>query len=146
MQQHSRSSTITDFVDILSSKFCLTLHDHLITFDRNHLAGILINEVLIPTLQYTSSQLTTYGSLHIFLIHLYLLSKVENLKNILILLITNSTEQGRYRQLLLTVDVSIHHIVDICSKLYPTTLEWDYTRRIKHSTIGMNALTEEHTR
>ena len=146
MQKHRSSTTLYNLLNVVGSKLSLTFHDHLVTLDRYNFTCILIYEVLIPALQDTSSQLATDSSLHILLVHLHLFSEIEDLENILILLITDGTEQGSNRQLLLTVNVSIHHIVDVSSKLNPATLEWDDTCRIKHSTIGMNTLSEEHTR
>ena len=119
MKKNCRSTTIENLSDVIFCEFCLTIHDNLITLDRYNLTSILIYEVLIPALQYTSSKLATYGSLHVLLVNLYFLSKVENLQNILILLIAHSTEKSCYWQLLLTIDISIHDIVNISSELNP---------------------------
>ena len=70
--------------------------------------------------------------------------QIEYLENVFIGFVTNRTQQGRYGQLLLTVDISIHDIIDVSSKLYPRTLERNDTSAIKHSTICMHTLTEEH--
>ena len=146
MEKHSRSTTFEDFFYIFLSKFSLTLHDYLVTLDRYNFTSILIHEVLIPALQNTSSKSLADSSLHVLLVHLHFLSEVEDLKDILILLITDGTEQSSYRQLLLTVDIGIHDVVDVSSKLNPAALEWDDTCRIEHSTIGVNTLTEENAR
>ena len=58
----------------------------------------------------------------------------------------DGTQQRRHGQLLLTVNVGIHHVVDVRGKLNPRTLERDDTGRIEHATVGMHALAEEHAR
>ena len=136
---------IKNLVDILLCNLCLALKDNLITLDRYNLTCILIYEVLIPRLQYTGCKCTAKTSLQVLLVYLNLLSEVEKLKNLLITLIADSTEKCCYRQLLLTVDVSEHDIVDVSCELNPRTLEWNDTCRIEHSTISMGTLTEEHT-
>ena len=146
MKQNSLRTTLNNLLNIISSKFSLTLHDYFITLDRYYFTSILINEVLIPTLQNTSSKLTTNSSLHILLVNLHLLSEIKNLKNILILFVTNSTQQCGYRQLLLTIDICIHYIVNVSCKFNPASLERNDTSRIKHGTICMNTLAKEHTR
>src|SRR5690606_4624733 len=55
------------------------------------------------------------------------------------------TQQRSNREFLLTVDVCVHHVVDVGSKLHPCTFEGDYTGRIDFGTVGVNGLTEEHT-
>ena len=119
MQEDRLSTAIYYFCYIVFGEFCLTFHYDLITLNGNNLTGILVNEIFIPALENTRSQLASYRCLHVLLVHLNLLGKVEYLKNILILLISYRTEKSCYRQLLLTVDISIHHIVDICSEFYP---------------------------
>ena len=101
----------------------LTVENHFIALDRNHLTGILIHEVLYPTLQYPGCQLTTGILLQTVTGDLDFLCKSEDFQNILIRLESDGTEKGGHWQLLLTVDVSIHHIVDVSSELYPATLE-----------------------
>ena len=97
MEKHSRSTTFEDFLYIFLSKFSLTLHDYLVTLDRYNFTCILIHEVLIPAFQYTSSKSLADSSLHVLLIYLHFLSEVEDLKDILILLITDGTEQSSNR-------------------------------------------------
>ena len=135
---------IKDLVDVVLCDLSLALKDYLVTLDRYNFTCILIYEVLIPRLQYTSCKCATKTSLKVLLVYLDLLCEVKELKNLLITLIADSTEKCCYRQLLLTVDVSEHDIVDVSCELNPRTLEWDDTCRIEHSTIGMSTLTEEY--
>ena len=119
MEKDRSTARLEDVIDVLLGEHCLALHNHLVTLDRYNLACILVYEVLVPGLQYTCSELATDGSLHVLLVHLHFLSKVEYLKDILILLEAHSTQKSCYGQLLLTVDVSIHHVVDVGSELNP---------------------------
>ena len=78
--------------------------------------------------------------------YLNLLSEIEDLKNVLIALITDGTEKSCYRQLLLTVNVCEHDIVDVSSKLNPRTLERNDTSTVQCGTVSMHTLTKEHAR
>ena len=129
-----------------SSKTEFTVDNNFVTFDRNHFTGIFINEIFNPCFQDTCSQgLRPNTSSDLSCLPSHLHRKIENLKNIFIILETNCTQQSRYRQFLLTVDVCVHHIIDVSSKLNPRTLKRNNTGRIKFRTIGTNTLTEEHT-
>ena len=145
MHKDGRSTTLKNLVNIVFGNFRLTLHDHLISLNGNHLTGIFIDKVLVPALQHTGCQIAANHLLHVLLVHLHFLCKVKNLKDVLISLEADGTQQCGNGQLLLSVDVSIHHIVDVGSKLNPRTLERNDTGTVKHCTIGMHALTEEHT-
>ena len=123
MHKNRLSSTLHDIHDVVLSNLGLTVHDHLITLDRNNLTGILIHEIFVPALQHTCSQLTSNHLLEVGLVNLHLLSEVEYLQDVLIGLKTNGTQQRCYGQLLLTVDIGIHDIVDVSSKLNPRALE-----------------------
>ena len=146
MNKDGRSTTLKNIIHILIGDFRLTLNNDLITLDGNNLTSILIDKVLIPRLHHVTSKLATNGSFQTFLTNLDLFTEVEDLKNVFIILKTNCTKQSGYRKFLLSVNVGIHHIVDIRSKFYPRTLERNDTGRIQHGTIGMNTLTKEHTR
>ena len=52
-------------------------------------------------------------------------------------------QRGRDGKLLLTVDVGIHHVVDVRCKFDPRTLERNDTRRIEFRTVGMHALSKK---
>ena len=89
-------------------------------------------------------EFAAYGLLHVLLRDFYLLRKVEDFKDVLILLKAYGAQQRRHGQLLLTVDISIHHVVDVRGELYPRTLERYDAGTVKHRAVGMHALTEEH--
>ena len=125
---------------------CFTVNYNLITLNRNNFTGIFIYKVFNPCLQNTCSKLTAHYLLKIGLIDFNVLSQVENFQDILIIFKTNSSEQSCNRQLLLTVNVRIHHVIYVSGKLNPRTLKGNNTRRIKFSTIGMNTLTKENAR
>ena len=144
MQQHRLGTAVKNLRDVLCRELRLTLHDDIVTLDGNYLTRILVDEVFIPTLQHTGSKLAADGFLHVLLVHLHLFGQVEDLQDVLILLEADGTQQRCHGQLLLTVDVSIHDIVDISGKLNPRTLERDDAGRVKHSTISMHTLSEEH--
>ena len=146
MNENRSSTAIDNIIDILGCDLCLALEDDLITLYGHHLTGILIDEVLIPRLHHVTGKLRSNSFFQVLLVNLYLLAEIKDLKNILIALEADGTEQRGYRQLLLTVDVSIHDIVDVGSELNPRAFERYDTCAVKHSTIGMNALSEEYAR
>ena len=119
MDEDRLGTALQDFHHIIIGDLRLAFHDHLITLDRDNLTGILIYEVLVPALQHTGSKFATHVLLEVGLVDLHLLSQIKDLQDLLIRLEADGTEQGCNRQLLLTVDVSIHHVVDVCRKLNP---------------------------
>ena len=112
---------------MLRLDYCLAVDNNFVTLDGNNFTGIFVYKILNPCFQYTRRQLTTYNLLEIRLVHLHILCQVEDFKNVLVILKTDGSQQCGYRQLLLTVDVGIHDIVDVGSKLNPRTLERDDT-------------------
>ena len=146
MYKNSRDATVYDRIEIIFCDLSLTLKHHLVALSGNDLTGILIYEVLCPCSQYTGSKLTSDQHRLVFRRNLHLLSKVEDLKNVFIAFVTNGTQEGCNRQLLLTVDIGVHDIVDVSSELYPRALERNDTCAIEHGTVSMHALTEEHAR
>ena len=146
MNEDGLCAALKNLHHIIISNLRLTLEDHLVTLNRNYLTSILINEILVPALKHTGCQLGTNILLQGSLIDLHLLSKVEDLEDLLIRLESDGTKQCRYRQLLLTIDISIHHIVDVGSKLDPRTLERNNTCGIQQRTVSMYTLAEEHAR
>ena len=146
MHKNSLGTAFKNIIHIIFCNLCLTFHDDLITLDRNNLTGILIYEVLVPALQDTGCKFTTQRFLESGLVNLYFLCQFENLKDILIILVSDSTKQSGNRQLLLTVNVCIHHIINIRSKLNPRTLERNDTGTVQQCSVGMYVLSEEHTR
>ena len=146
MQKNILNSRFQDFIHVHFLQYGFTVDNNLVTFDRNHFTGIFINEIFNPCFQDTCSQFAAQHFLQICLVNLHIFCKVENFKNIFVILETNRTQQSSYRQFLLTVNVCIHHIIDVGSKLNPRTFKRNNTSRIKFRTIGMYTLAEEHTR
>ena len=138
-------TTLKDVEHILLGDDGFALHDDLVTLDGDHLAGVLIYEVLVPALQHTGGELRTYDLLQGLLVDLHLLGEVEYLENVFIVLETDGSQKCGDGQLLLTVDVSVHHVVDVGGKLYPRTLERDDTCRVEQRSVGVYVLSEEHT-
>ena len=72
-------------------QYGFTIDNNFVTLDRNHFTGIFINEIFNPCFQDTCSQFTTQHFLQICLVNLHVLRKVENLKNIFVILEANRT-------------------------------------------------------
>ena len=146
MKQYSRYPGIENFLHMFFLDYRLTVNHHIITLYGNHLAGVFIDEVFHPSLQYTCRQLSADSLFQVRFSNFNFFSKTEYLDNVLVTVKPYCTQQSRDRQFLLTVDVRVHHIVDVGSKLYPRATERYDTRGIKFSSVGMRALSEEHTR
>ena len=100
-----------------------TIDYDLVTFNRNNFTSIFINEILSPSLQHTSCQLTTDNFLQVGFINLNVFSQIKDFEDVFIIFKAYSSQQCSYRQFLLTIDVSIHHVVNIRSKFYPRTFK-----------------------
>ena len=146
VNQNRRCAAFKDFLGYVFIDNGVTLYRQLVTFDTYHFAGILVDVVLSPRFYHTCSKFAAGYFLEIGFIHLKLFSKVENLDNVLIGFKTNSAKQCGNGQLLLTVDVSPHHIVNISGKFNPRATERNNTRRVKLRAIGVLTLTEENAR
>ena len=123
----------------------LTLEDHLGALDGDHLSGVLLHEVLDPRLQHTSGKWTAEHTLQACFGHLDLVGQVENAQNVAVRLVPNAAKQRGHRQLLLPVDVRVHHAVDVGGEFNPRPFEWNDSRRVQLGAVGVAALAEEHT-
>ena len=65
MDQNAFGSRFDDVVYVPLLKNGFAVDDDLVTLDRNHLARVLVHEVLDPRLQHAGSQLLAYGLLQI---------------------------------------------------------------------------------
>src|SRR5699024_6832890 len=73
-----------------------------------------------------------------------LFSKVKNFENIFIAFKTYSPEKRGYRQFLLTIDIGIHHTVDIRSKFNPRSFKGNNPGRIEFRSVGVERLSKEN--
>ena len=122
-----------------------TIDNNFITLDRDNFTCIFIHKIFHPSLQYTGCQPTADSLLHVGFVHLHFFGKAKNLKDIPIALESYCTKQSGNRQFLLTIDICIHDIINVCSKLNPRTSEGDYTGRIQLRSVCMGTLSEENT-
>ncbi len=146
VQEYGLLARIYDILYVAFVEHGFAVDYNLVALDRNYFSGILIREILEPGLQHTCGELAAHCSAEISLVHLDFLGKTENFNNILITFQTDSTKQSGYRELFLTVDVGIHHIVDVSGEFNPRATERNNTCRIQLSAVGMSTLTEEHAR
>ena len=66
------------------------------------------------------------------------------MQNFLVGFETDGTKECRHGQLLLTIDVCVHDIVDVSSKLNPRALEGNDTCGIQLCSVGMDAGAKEY--
>ena len=130
----------------LRSQLFLALYNDGVTLDRRYFTGIFIHEILYPCSHHISGQFTTDTCLQRLAVHLHLFCQIEAVEDVTIGLETDGAEQCGNRQFLLTVDVSIHDLVDIRSELDPRTAERDNTRRIELGSVRVHRCAEEYTR
>ncbi len=146
VEENRLGAALDDFVDMFFRQHRLAIYDDVVALDRHHLARVLVHEVLDPGRKHACRQLAAYSLLEVGLGDLHLVGQIENLENLLVGLETDGTQQRRDGQLLLTVDVGIHHVVDVRSELDPRTLERDDARGIEFGAVGVHALAEENAR
>ena len=79
MDQNAFGSRFDDIVYMPLLENGLAVDDDLVTLDRNHLACVLVHEVLDPRLQHAGGQLLAYGFLQVGLGDLDVLRQVEYL-------------------------------------------------------------------
>ena len=146
MQQQGLLPRLQDLVDMLLAQNRLAVDDNLVPLDGNHLAGILVHKVLGPRLQNPRRQFPPHGLLQIGLVDLDLIGQVENLQDLPIALEADRPQQRSHRQLLLPVDIRIHHVIDIRRELDPRTLERNNPRTVQLGPVRVHALAEENPR
>ena len=95
------------------------------TIDGDDLSGVFVFEVFGPGLEDLGRQLPSLVFLEALRCGLHFVSQSEDVDDVLVRIIADRTQKGRYRQLLLTVDVGIHDIVDIGRKFDPGSFEGD---------------------
>ena len=146
VQQNRLGSALDDLVDMFFFEYRLAVHDHVVSFNRHHFARIFVHEVLDPRREYTGGQFASYGFLQIGFRHLHFVGQVEDFQNLLVRFIADGAQQRRYGQLLLAVDVGVHHVVDVRGEFDPRAFERNDTRRIEFGAVRVHALAEEHAR
>ena len=99
--------------------YSFTIDNDFVTLDGNNFTGIFVYKILYP--------LTSHHLLEIRLVYLHVFRQIKDLENVLVILKTDGSQQSSNRQFLLTVNVSIHDVVDVGGKLNPRTLERDDT-------------------
>ncbi len=124
----------------------LAVHDHVVALDVDHLARILVHEVLVPGLQDACRQRAADALLEVRLVDLDFLRQAENVKDGLVAFEADGPEQGRDGEFLLAVDVGVHHVVDVSRELDPGPLERDDTCRVELGAVCVHALAEEYAR
>ena len=130
---------------MLLGEFNVALDDHLGTLHGDDLAGVLVDKVLGPGLHHTGSELLAEHSFQIVAIDLDLFSKLEDVKDVLIGLIADGTQEGSDGQFLLTVDISVHDVVDIGRKFHPRALEGNNTGGVELGAVRVELGAEEDT-
>ncbi len=146
VEQHRLDIRIGDHIDVLFLEDGLAIDDHFGTFDVGDLTGLVIDEVLIPFLRHVSGELLADELLEVSLGGLHLLGDVENGEDILVRLISDGAQQGSNRQFLLSVDVRVHHVVDVGGKLHPGALEGDDAGGVERGPVSVVREAEEDAR
>ena len=146
LQEYGLNAHFLYHCHIVFVKNAVAVQYDLVTLNGYYFTGVLINEVFRPATQYTGCKTAANMSSQGLLVYLHFISHAEKLQYVLICFITNCTEQCGYREFLFTVDVRVHHIVDVGSELHPCALERDNTCRVYFGSVRVNALSEEHTR
>ena len=146
VEQDVCNARFENFVDVFFLEHSLAVDNHIVTFNRNNFAGILVDEVLDPGLEHTRGELAADGFLEVGLVDLYLFGKTENFNDVLIAFEADGTQESGHGEFLLAVDIGVHDIVDVSGKFDPRAAERYDTGRIKLGAVGVGGLAEEHAR
>ena len=146
MQQNGRNVGLQDHVQVLLFQNRVALQNNFVALNRHHFSGILVHEVFAPRFQHAGRQLAVQHTLQTGLGNFDFLGQAEDLQNVLVALKTDGTEQRRHRQLLLPVDVRVHHVVDVRCKFNPAAFERNDPCRVQLRTVGVVALAKEYAR
>ncbi|CAI8266327.1 MAG: Uncharacterised protein [Flavobacteriia bacterium] len=119
VQQNGRYIRIQDFLYVVLLEHCIPIQDHLISLNGYNLSGILIHKILQPALQDTSCQFPAHHLFESGLGNFDLLGQIEYLKDVLVPFVSDGAQQGGQREFLLSIDVGVHHIVDVRRKFDP---------------------------
>ena len=146
MQQDRLGTALDDLFDVLLLQDGLAVDDDVVTLDGDHLARILVDEILDPRREHARGQHPADGLFQIGLGDLHLVGEIEYFEDLLIRLETDGPQKGRDGQLLLAVDVGVHHVVDVRGELYPRPLERNDSGGVEFGAVGVYALPEEYAR
>lgn len=146
MQEDAFGAAVDDSVYVVGFEHRFAVDDDVVTLDGYHFAGVLVNEVFHPGAQYPCGQLAAYGLFKVRTVYFHLVRQVEYLQYLLVVLVADGTQQRRDGELLLAVDVGVHHVVDVRGELYPRPLERNDTCGVEFGAVGVYALPEEYAR
>ena len=116
---------VQDQIHVLFLQDGFALEHHFGPLDGHHLTGVFFHEILHPRLQDTGRQWTAKHALQTCFGHLDFVGKVKDAEDVSVCLVADAAEQRGHRQLLLPVDVRVHHTVDVRGKFNPRSLERD---------------------
>ena len=145
VQDDGLCTGISNQFDVLLFQDGLTVEHHLVPLDAHHFTRILIHKVFDPRFQNTCGQASTNGSLQACLGDLYLVREAKDVEDIAVSFEADGTQQRRHGQFFLSVDVRVHHAIDVGREFNPRTLERNDSRAVQLGTVRVAALTEEHT-
>ncbi len=145
VEEYARHTRSEDCLGVVLGDDCLSVDNYFVALESRYFTGIVVAEFLCPRLEDTGGELAADGFPEIGLVDLHLLGQAEDVDDLLIAFKTDSAEKRGHGELLLAVDVSVHHVVDVSGELNPRTAERYDTARIELGAVGMGALSEEHT-
>ena len=79
MDQDALCARFDDILDVALFEYRFAVDDDFVTFDRNHLAGIFVDEIFHPCLQHTGSKALAHHFFKVGLGDLDLFGQVEYL-------------------------------------------------------------------
>ena len=146
LQQDGLDISVQNFGDGVVVELLAAVDDGERTFDGDHLAGVLVLEILGPRLEDLGGEEAATVLLEGSLVGGDLIGQSEDVDDVLVAVVADGPEEGGHGELLLPVDVGIHHAVDVRRELDPGSLERDDAGGIQLGPVGVHALVEEHAR
>ena len=119
MEEDAFCTAIYNLVYVVGFEYRFAVDDNIVTLDGYHFAGVLINKVFYPCAQYPCCEFSAHSFLEVCSVDLHFVREVEDFQYLLVVFVTDCPEEGGDGELFLTVDIGVHHIIDVRSELYP---------------------------
>ncbi len=138
-------SRFHDLLDVLLFEDGLPVDHDLVPLDGDHFTRVFVHEILDPGAEHPCCQFAAEDLLEVRFVDLHLFGKAEDVEDVLIAFIADRPEERGHRELLLPVDVGVHHVVDVRREFDPGAFEGDHSGGVELGPVCVKALAEEDT-
>ncbi len=123
----------------------VSVQNNFIPFNGNHFSGVFVNKVFNPGFEYAGCKLPAQAFLQTGFCDFDFIGQAKDFQNVFVTFKPYGPEQRGDRQFFLSVNVSVHHVVDVCCKFNPGTFERDDSCRIQFCSVCVYALSKKYS-